>query len=255
MKYNLSVIIPSIRVQNLSKIYFMLEKAIEPYDFELIVVGPYQIPETLYNKENVKYIKDFGCPSRCVQLASTMVEGKYLCWMSDDCTYLTPQGLSQCINILEKSNENDAICLRYFEGDGNNEFAYEYWNAEYHGHQKDLLGIKGKNYKLAPLGMYNTEYFREIGGLDCRYQHINLCTHDLAFRLQNNGGKIHLSPQTVARFYWSWITADAGPVQKAWFENDESFFRTMYNKDQSNRIKINYWNWTEVESKWSMRFG
>ena len=50
----LSVIIPSIRVENLTKIYFFLEKAIEPYSFELIVVGPYAIPDELWNKENIK---------------------------------------------------------------------------------------------------------------------------------------------------------------------------------------------------------
>ena len=252
----LSVIIPSIRVENLTKIYFFLEKAIEPYSFELIVVGPYAIPDELWNKENIKEIKDFGSPSRCVQLASSIADGKYMMWLSDDLTFLTPQSLSQCIQLFEsnKISDKDAVCLRYFEGEGVNEFAENYWYAWTHEDQR-LAGIN-KEWKIAPLGMYNTSYFRELGGLDCiHYEHINMCTHDLAFRLQQNGGKIHLSPQSIARFYWSWPGPDAKPIQDAYFLNDKSAYKEMYNKDQSDRIKIDYWNWTQVDNKWKRRFG
>jgi len=256
MKYDLSVIIPSIRVQNLEKIYFMLENACAPYSWELIIVSPEEQKEVLKSKDNVKWIRDLGCPSRCVQMGSALSEAKFMAWMADDCTFVTPQSLAQCIDLLETQQDiNNAVCLRYFEGEtGFGEFPIEYWNAKYHGDQKDLVGIKD-NFKLAPLAIYFTKYFREIGGLDCRYEHINMCTHDLAFRLQNSGGKILMSPQTVARFYWSWITADAKPVQRAYFENDLKYFQTMWNQDQSSRININYWNWIEVPQKWVRRFG
>lgn len=255
MKYDVSIIIPSIRIQNLPKIYFMIEKAIEYFNFELIVVGPHSISDSLWSKENVRFIKDFGCPSRCVQLASAVSEGKYLAWLSDDCTFMNPNSLAQCITLLEeKNNIKNAVCLRYFEGEGSGEFEQGYWRAKHHGDMKSLDGIP-ENYNIAPLAMYNVEYFKQIGGLDCRFNHINLCTHDLAFRLQNDNGKIFLSPQTVARFYWSWITSDATPIQKAYFEVDAPLFKDMWDKDQSNRIKIDYNNWTDQESKWSLRFG
>lgn len=254
MKYDLSVIIPSIRVNNLEKILFFLEKGVEPFSFEVIVVSPYDIPDSLKQKENIKWIKDFGSPSRCVQMGSTLAEGKYLCWCSDDCTFIAPQALSQCIQMFEdkKITNKNCICLRYFEGEGNSEFPENYWTARTHPDQQ-LIGISD-GFKCAPLGMYNTEYFRELGGLDCRYLHINLCTHDLAFRLQNAGGRVYLSPQNIFRFYWSWITPDAKPIQDAYFKNDKDLFANEWNKDQSNRIKINYYNWIETESKWKMRW-
>lgn len=255
MKYDLSVIIPSIRVQNLEKILFFLEKAIEPYSFEMIVVGPYEIPQVLQLKDNVRFIKDLGSPSRCTQIGSSLAEGEYMCWMSDDCTFITPGSLAQCIQMFVDKQITcfDGITLRYFEGEGNGEFPLDYWRGKHHGDMQKLSGIRDE-FKIAPLGMYNTGYFRDIGGLDCRYEHINMCTHDLAFRIQNNGGKIVASPSTVARFYWSWHTSDAKPVQRAYFEVDNPLFTEEWSKDQSGRIKIDYWNWVNMPSKWEKRF-
>jgi len=251
MKFDISVIIPSIRVQNLLKIQFMLDRAIEPYSHEIIVVSPYDVPI-----DGVKVIRDFGSPSRCVQMGSCLAEGKLLMWLSDDCTFITPRSLAQCIQLFEsgQATEKDGITLRYFEGEGNGEFPLDYWRGKHHGDMQKLAGIPD-DYKIAPLGMYNTNYFRELGGLDCRFLHINMNTHDLSFRIQNNGGKIILSHQSCANFYWSWVTTDAKPIQRAYFENDKKLFEEIWDKDQTQRIKIDYYNWTDAESKWNMRFG
>jgi len=252
-KYDLSIIIPSIRVQNLEAILFSAEKSVEPFSFEMIIVGPYELPDSIRTRENVKFFKDFGSPSRCVQIGSTLAEGKYMCWMSDDGLFVQ-QTLAQCLNKFETSmTDKDAITLRYFEGEGQGEFPENYWTAWTHEDQR-LSGI-AQHFKCAPLGMYNTEYFRDLGGLDCRYEHINMCTHDLAFRLQQNGGTVHLSPSTVARFYWSWNHEDAKPIQRAYHEVDAPLYKEMWSQDQSNRIKIDYWNWMNAESRWKKRFG
>ena len=131
----------------------------------MVVIGPYEIPNVLKEKHNVKYFKDMGSPSRCVQIGSTLAEGKYFCWMSDDCVHITPHSISQCITLLDNTDGKDAITLRYFEGEGSNsnEFPMDYWRAHHHDDQK-LLGIKN-TFMCAPLGMYNTDYFRELGGL------------------------------------------------------------------------------------------
>lgn len=250
--YDLTILLPGIRTDNWEQLFFSAQKSIGKYYFDLIAVGPYDPPAGLLQYENFKFIRDFGCPSRCVQLAASHAGGKYLCWMSDDGLY-EPNTLEQCIDLLESINkDNQAVTLRYFEGEGRGEFEREYWTARHHADQR-LEGVK-EGYKIAPLGMYNTEYFKRIGGLDCRYEHINMCTHDLAFRLQNDGGTVHLSPTTVARFYWSWIGPDAGPVQRAYYEVDGPLFKKEWDKDQSNRIKIDFDNWKLSPEKWSKRF-
>lgn len=251
-KYDLSVLVPSIRVQNLEQLHFSFEKSIEPFSWEMIIVSPYDLPETIKNKENVKFYKDLGCPSRCVQIASMLAEGQHLCWFSDD--GLAIQGkLAECLQMFEegKVSNKDAICLRYIEGE-NAEFPLEYWKPSTHPDQR-LTGIK-EHFLCAPLGMYNTEYFKELGGLDTRYQHINFCTHDLVFRLQQAGGKVHLSPSTVAKFIWSWHSQESAPVRRAYFENDKDLYGSEWDRDRSDHVKINYFNWMEAESKWKMRF-
>src|SRR3990167_6140686 len=248
-KPDLSIIIPSIRVLNLEALPLYIDNSIGPYSYEIIVVSPYSIPEQFLKKDNVKTIKDMGSPGRCVQIGSQLVEGKYLCWMSDDCTYLAPNGLAQCISILEEKTEKDIISIRYFEGNGPGEFDLNYWTAWTHDSLR--MPFVQKHWKCAPLGMYNTKYFRWFGGLDCRYEHINMNTHDLAFRAQNNGSEVILSPQTVARFFWSWHNDESIPVREAWFENDKNLFATCWSQDQSNRIQIDYMNWNSAESKWS----
>lgn len=255
MKYDLSVLLAGIRTQNWEQLFFSLERSIEPYSFELIAVGPYDPPPNLITKSNFKFFRDFGSPSRCVQIASTLAEGEHLIWMADD-GVCTPNTLAECISMFDNQTikEKDVITIRYFEGEGNGEFPIDYWRAKHHGDMQTLEGVKS-TFRIAPIGMYKTSYFRELGGLDCRYLHTNMNTHDLAFRLQNDGGNVHLSPHTVARFYWSWNGADAKPVQRAYHENDNGLFTSEWSQDQSNRIKIDYCNWTNAENRWKMRFG
>lgn len=251
-RYDLSIVLPGIRADNWEQLFFSAQRSIGPYSFELIAVGPYNPPPEITQHDNFKFIRDFGCPSRCVQIGASESKGKYLCWMSDDGLY-EPNTLEQCLNLLEElDDKKNGMALRYFEGEGKGEFPLEYWTARHHGDQR-IPGVK-EEYKIAPLGMYNTEYYKEIGGLDCRYEHINMCTHDLAFRLQNDGGTIHLSPETVARFYWSWVTADAGPVQAAYHKNDAPLFKREWSQNQSRRIKIDFDNWKQSPEKWVRRF-
>lgn len=253
MKYDLSIVLPGIRPQNWENLYNSAVRSIGTYKFEMIAIGPYDPSESLKTKENFKFLKDFGSPSRCVQIGSTLAESRYMCWMSDDGSY-QPQALGHCIQMFDDQlSSKDGMTLRYKEGEGDDMYPDDYWRARHHADQR-IPGIK-EEYRIAPLGMYNTNHFRWIGGLDCSWEHINLCTHDLAFRIQNNGGKIVLSPSLVARFYWSWITSDAGPVQQAYFQNDAPLFKEMYSQDKSNRIQIDYDNWKNTPEKWKRRFG
>lgn len=251
-QYDLTIILPGIRTDNWEQLFFSAQRSIGPYSFELIAVGPYNPPPEITQHENFKFIRDFGCPSRCVQIGASEAKGKYLCWMSDDGLY-EPNTLEQCLDLLEEQdNKKNAVALRYFEGEGRGEFELNYWIARTHKDQQ-IPGVK-EGHRIAPLGLYNTEYYKEIGGLDCRYEHINMCTHDLAFRLQNDGGTVHFSPETVARFYWSWVTADAGPVQRAYHENDAPLFNREWSQDQSQRINIDFDNWKQSPEKWVRRF-
>lgn len=253
---DLSVIVPSIRVFNLPALYETIQKSCDPHTFEMIVVSPYEITVDLLNKPNVKYLQDLGCPSRCVQRGSTIAEGHLLMWLSDDCVSSKPGSLGECISLFQNGTitEKDAICLRYVEGDNDESvFPDAYWIA--HTHPDQRLPSVPSHFSIAPLGMYSLSFFRSIGGLDCRWEHINYNLHDLAFRTQRNGGTIHLSPSYCAKFRWSWFDAESTPVQEAWRNNDKDLFAQVYSQDQSQRVKIDYDNWKQSPERWVRRFG
>ena len=94
--------------------------------------------------------------------------------------------------------------------------------------------------------MFRLEYFREIGGWDCEFEHLNMNYHDLAFRIQRDGGTIHLSPEVVINCDWNPNEGDHIPVQAAYDEHDLDLFNKIYHKDSSDRVKIDYFNWNKT---------
>ena len=254
MKYDLSIIIPTINPNLLIELYDQLISSVgSPYTFELICVGPLIPPKELIEKSNFKFYVDAGCPSRCLQLGSCFAEGNLITILSDDCRFCK-NAISECIQLLYSKTQKDGINLRYSEGvnyTGNNDEIEEYWTAGFHG---DLIlpGIK-PDWKLALCFMYYLSYFRELGGLDCRFEHTNMNTHDLAFRIQKNGGVIYPSPSKVSSINFNWPSA-TGIMYRTYIENDLPLFQQLYSVDDPNRIKINYDNWMNVPNKWPRRY-
>ena len=75
MKPELSIILPSIRTERLEKLYDSILTSTSR-TFELVIVGPYPLPEKLRDLKNVKYVKDFGSPVRASNIAASLCEGE-----------------------------------------------------------------------------------------------------------------------------------------------------------------------------------
>lgn len=249
----ISIILPGYRHANWKPLYDSAVESCNGVPFEMIIVGPKgNIPE-LENIPNFKFIEDYGSPVRCAQIAVSNATGRVMVWASDDGTFVK-DALRQCYLLLMVSGKKDGIITRYREGGNFPDDSY--WTVNYHSNLK-LPGVPG-HYKIAPVGMYYLDYFKKIGGWDCRYEHLNMCNHDLAFRVQNDGGQLHLSPTEVLTC--SWVPWDGGdgswiPVKRAYFEVDLPLFNSMYSVDQSTRIKIDFNNWKDSPAKWEKRFG
>ena len=251
---DLSICIPSHRNKLWDKMYETITRSVKKYEWELILVSPSLPLPSLYLKNNVKYLRDFGSPCRCAQIATTLAEGRLLMWGSDD-AYFIEDAIDKCVEKFDKElTHKDAICLRYYEGVGHQgkENPDSYWNAWTHADQQ-LKGVN-KMYKLTPVGMYDTQYFRELGGWDCKFEILNVCSHDLAYRLQKNGGKIVLSPTNVMDCDWNPNTVDHYPVHAAHHLNDIPYLNELY-ENETDRIKIDYFNWMKSPAKWVRRFG
>jgi len=258
-KYDVSIILPGIRSENWERIYNELGNACFRHSFELIIASPCELPIFFIDKKNVKFIRDFGSPSRAFQMASMLCEGRFLTYITDD-AIINPGGIDESIDLLfSKDDEKDIICMRYSEGinfANGVEFSSEYWTAWFHFKESNLLGID-KNWSLPVDMMLNVSYFMNIGGLDCRFEHINMNLHDLAFRAQRNGSKVFLSPKVVMFVDWdSNRNKDNSPVIAAYHYNDLPLFHSIYaTKENADKreIKINYMNWIDAPVVWERR--
>jgi len=253
MKYDLSIVLPGIRKQNWVALYNSVIESVGDYSWEMIIsgpgAGPEDYPPELNVAPNFTFLQDFRAPAPTTQRAVTYASGEYFTWGSDDGVFL-PNALKESLDLLKTKSRKDGIIMRYSEG--NPLPGDEYWMAETH---KDLrLPGVGTGYYIAPVGMYNLDYFRELGGWDCRYEHLNMCCHDLAFRLQNDGGKLYLSPGEVLKCSWTPDSKEHIPIHRAYHENDRPIWDSMYNEDQSNRVKIDYDNWKATPEVWDKRF-
>jgi hypothetical protein len=248
-KYDLTIVLPSIRIDNIWEFYKSLELSVQPYTFQLIIIGPKQPPLLDGYDENVVWIRDYGSPARCIQMGSLLAEGELITWSSDDGLYY-PDSLAKCIELLRSKTTKDGIIIRYSEGVGRSgqEPPDNYWTGWTHPDHR--LPYVNKDWNIAPVGMYYTSRFYELGGLDCRFQHANMNSHDLAYRNQQDGGVYYKSPDLVMGCdQIPGYEGDHAVIEEAYWTNDRGLFAEVWSKPRENKIDI--MNWKMSESIWS----
>ena len=265
-KPDVSIILPSIRPENLIKFYESACRACNNHTFEIIVPGPYILPEEIMEKGNVLFIHTYANPTICFQMAASLARGEFIYNTTDD-GILQPNVIDMAVTLhKELLYRKDMINMRYIEGvldpvslkpltETISDFPPAYWIAWSHA---DLqLPRIPRDYKLCMHFFINREYFIELGGFDCRYEYSNHCLHDLAFRVQANGGIIYDLP--VPAFLCSHLPGkqgDHGPVNDAQLGPDLKIFNEEYSKSSpiSDRITLNYNDWKDYPSIWERRF-
>lgn len=244
---DLSLVIPSIRPEKINRLIDSIPDAIGGYTYEVILIGNYT-PDF-----DCTYIEDLGSPSRCVQRGASIAKGKFLKWSTDDGIY-RPSSLSDILDIAYTIDEKDGIIAKYTEEGPANWITGaddDYYTAWTHADQR-LAGIP-EHFKIAPVAVYNTEYYKEIGGLDCQFEHINMNTHDLAFRVQKNGGTFSFSPSVVMHCDSRNFNSDEHvPLDSAYQLNDLPKFMALYDTVDAakDRIVIDYNTWEDSPSPW-----
>jgi hypothetical protein len=252
-----SLIVPSIRPDSWNRLFDEMMSSCQKYSFELIFVGP-KAPADLHELPNLKFVRDYGSPSRCLQIGSLLAEGEYISWCSDDCQ-IEPNAFDQAIILFdEKLTDKDGMIMLYSEGQnfsGTQHQEKEYWVAHTHPDLR-LPGVK-EGWKIAPIFMYKTKTFYEFGGLDCHFEHVNMNTHDLAFAIQAKGGTIEYSPLRVFRFNWNPDSQrpDYAPILNSFVQNDRPRLAALYQNPHASQFReISLNNWKNQPSKWSRRF-
>lgn len=253
----ISIILPSISPNKWVNLFEMIKKSVGDYTFEVLASGPSFPPIELQKEINFRYIREFSSPSRSFMAAANLAIGKYIMWFPDD-SIITEGAIKQCLDILEEKGKKNAIISLYSEGpnfSGTQHLESErwYWTAYNHADQK--LRWINKDWKIAPLFIYNLEEFKELGGLDCSFYHINMNAHSLAFRFQSEGGSFHFSPTRVSATDWHpWVGSEGEVIRIAYETNDLPKYKKMWDSETPPTLDWKFDNWKEASVYWELRF-
>ncbi len=251
----ISIILSSIEPNVWPNLYNQIKKSVGEFTFEVVAVGPFFPPKEIENIGNFIFLRSFACPSVCLQMGASIARGEFITWLPSDCMVFE-NTLAESIRFLETKNKNDALTILYSEGinlSGSQHLDPIYWVARTHA-DLQLKWVK-EGWKIAPIFMMNLEYFKELGGLDCAFEHINLNTHSLMFLLQSKDGVVYSSPNRVFASNWKPWGFPKGPIQLAYEENDAPLFKKMYDGDENPLTrKVDFDNWRNADSIWKRRF-
>lgn len=244
----LDIIVPSIRPEGLQRFVNSVDDSLQD-KWRLIVVSPEKC-EVIKTPllQDILYIVDKGSPSRCLQMGADLCDNELMTWGTDDGVY-QPGALKECVDLLESKTTFDGIIVKYTEnGPGSFTGALDEYYVSGNHEANRQPGIN-PTWKTCPVGMFYTNRFKHLGGIDCRFEHINMNIHDLAYRLQKSGGELYYSPRVVMHCDSDNWGNSHKILDDAYNCNDLPLFKILY-ADDSREIYIDFDNWKDSPEEW-----
>lgn len=252
----ISIIIPSIRPQNLESIYNSISLSTKR-SFELIVIGPYVDVPKLQQAKNIKFIKDFGSPVRCSQIGACLAEGELIMHSADDALFL-PDSLDKNIDLLFSMGDDikNVVVAKYFEGQGwnNNKPLQPDSYFQTGGSTWTKTSSVPESWWLFNVAIMHRLWFETLGGWDCSYEGTFYSHVDLAIRSQFIGSNVKMSDFPI-------LDCDHDQKDHKVIEHVQTYIdKLSYFKEYDNTswmigdqsVDIN--NWKKSSSIWDKRF-
>lgn len=262
----LSIIVPSIRPQNLLVLY----NSIDIENFEMIIVGPNPPPMI---QENVHWVMSWKSPNACQQMGLLIAKCDYITFASDDGVFL-PNALDKAIKLMEVSEvysiydetiggilgdppqrKETIVVGKYLEGDNPNPdmLKEDYYKFEYHKSYR-LKGVP-QDGLIFNCGIISRKFMLELGGWDADRFDTTTCAHaDLGIRALKAGAKMILMNEPMFKCsHEPKRTGTHGPIHDSMIKHDLPNFIKTYSKP-NNRVKIPINNWENTPEKWGRRF-
>lgn len=252
----LSVIVPSIRPQNLQKLYDSIGKAFSG-TWEMIVVGPYDLPDSLKGTENIQYIQDWGSPIRAQQMGLMESAGEYISWCADDGVCF-PGSYDEAFRLLEDEDYKTVIMGKYQEGDRKDDHMEKNDYYILNNHFASNCSFIPDNCYMLNCGVISRKILFELGGWDAeKFQVCPMAYNDLAIRLQKYGCKFIVQESIMFECsHMPGYEGDHKPIHDGQVLYDEPMFKEIYNHPYwSKRMAIDINNWAKAPVRWKRRFG
>ncbi len=258
-----SVFLAGIRPQNWLALYESIKVSTQR-EFELIFVGPHGLPDEMKDLPNVKFIEDWGCPSRCYQIGLLASTAPYVTFVADDGVFLDSGAIDTAFRVLDSPpvravtpHKKNVISFRYYEGPiTEDSFIAKsaHWKMGTHKFFRKL-GVPPQ-FNLVMTALVDREYLIELGGFDCAFDHLGLGAPDLAVRMQKDGANVLMGEHLIHVTWWPGHMGDHGPIHDSHNEHEIPLFKSIYSDPNVvNRIRIDVNNWQSYPEVWPRRFG
>ena len=252
----LSIFLPSIRTFYLNQLYESALKSCKKYDFEFVIAGPFDLPDELKNKSNVKFIKTYAHPTKAAHLAALECSGELIYHTTDDVLFIE-DAIDNAIDLFnEKCSDCDAISMRYIESlnhEVKSEFPLRYWTVA----NACPVPTLNQDWNVNVHFLMTKQAFVEYGGFDCCFEYLTQAGADLLIRMQKYGALIHHSVGNVSTADWSGGSkgAEHRPIQVAQEQFDVPLFWNIWTYQFGSRKFIDLNNYKFFPEKWQRRFG
>lgn len=240
----LSIIIPSIRTDKWPTLIESIEKACKLNSFEIIFVGP-KHHDVMYERKNVKFVRDFGHPNRCQQIGLLLSEGEIVTWGSDDGLYME-DSIDNCLSLIDKENL-DYLSTGYKEGGNSAVSNFSIRSCYYSGPHVN------QNWYIFNVGFVKRKLL-ELVNFDTTFEVTCIGHADLACRIQNlsSNGKV-IKDEILVCEHMEGSSGDHGPIFESQTYHDQDLFYRKYCGHNFNNVKWNDWK-SNTETIWSRRF-
>ena len=265
MKKDVSIILPSIRPQFLETFYASALDACKNHSFEIVIPTPFDVPDEIKRRDNVKVIKTHAAPTVAKQMAIQLCNSEFLYNITDD-GFIMPDSIDKALELHKTAlGEKDILNMIYAEGVLDPvtlqplREIYPYPDHYWHSWNCPGLRIPGvnQNWKICMHFFMKLDYFYELGGFDCRWEYSVHAIYDLMFRVQAAGGKIIETPFIASAFtHYPGHSYDHGPIHDAQLGPDTVLFNEIYTNENAaiERKVIDYNNWKTQPDVWARRF-
>ena len=253
---DLSIIVPSVRPDRQIDFYESVSKNCLRYKYEIIFVGPTLSVFLNERCPDIKFVRDFGCPSRCMNIGAAVAEGKYITWSADDGIHEN-NGFDKALDILEEGidgyqSEKDVVVAKYKEGDNivHNDDYYRLNKAYPYSPYID------DNWWIFNLAFMHTSYYKQLGGCDSHFQTSAVTLADLAVRTQRNGARVKMLGESTVQFgLMPADTGDHGPVFRSQMQEDMPNYERLHNDpERKDSVYVSFNNWHYADRVWRHRW-
>lgn len=247
---------PAIRTNNWCKVYESIQNS-TTRNFELIIGSPYELPPELHKYKNIKIVKDWGSPTRASQIASLLIEGKYVFPTYSDDSIFIKEAIDKNLDLLISLGESikNVVVSKYSESE-NYSAPTRYQDDDYYklvnAYKTDPRFVN-KDWWIYNTVFMHSEYFLEMGGFDCRFQACPYSHADLAIRCQSDGANTVMSEYPIIMCDHN--QSDHMPIEISQIYEDAPVFNSKYSQEiDKTKNKINLMNWKTAPSVWRHRF-